>query len=145
MNPLIRPWRHLFDFKGRATRTEYLLFHLTGVVAVMVALLISGIIWGLVSALLNGRGPERNSPGVLIIVVLIYLTFFITHIAIGVRRLHDQGEPGVKYLLNFIPFVGFIFWLMMVLKRGDDFENDYGQDPRQPERAPTEELGSLFS
>lgn len=145
MNPLIRPWRHLFDFKGRATRSEYLLFNVTGVIAVMAALLISGVVLGLVSALLHLAPPTRNGGAIIIIVMLIYLTFFIMHIAIGVRRLHDQGEPGIKYLLNFIPFIGFVFWIMMVLKRGDDFENDYGPDPRQPEQAPTEDLGGVFS
>lgn len=141
MNPLIRPWRHLFDFKGRATRGEYLLFHVTGVVALMVFV----AILSLVSSLIFGLGANRGSNVAVIAVLISYLLFFVTHIAIGIRRLHDQGEPGVKYLLTFIPLFGIFFWLMMILTAGQDFENDYGPDPRQPENAGADELGGVFS
>jgi|GEM_PF-1208605 len=144
MNPLVRPWLHLFDFKGRATRSEYLLFHVTGVLAAMATLLVSGIMLGVISALLGDPNPARG-PGPIILTILIYGLFVITHIAIGVRRLHDHGEPGIKYLLNAIPLIGFFFWLVMVFKRGDDFENDYGPDPRQPDGQRTGDLGGVFS
>jgi uncharacterized membrane protein YhaH (DUF805 family) len=141
MNPLIRPWRHLFDFKGRATRTEYILFHVTGVVALMIGV----ATFSFLHSLIFGLDPNRRDGIAVAMVLIVYLAFIVTHVAIGVRRLHDQGEPGVKYLLTFIPLIGFFFWLMMVLTTGQDFENDYGPDPRQPETAGVDELGGVFS
>lgn len=146
MNPLVRPWRQVFDFSGRATRTEYGLFHLSafgGFVLLQLLPLAMGI-----------RGGLGGKPGVFAIIVMVVLSlvslalFFaalIGHFSISVRRLHDHGEPGVKYFLTWIPFIGFIFWLMLVFARGNDWENDYGPDPRQPGQDSVEALGSVFS
>jgi uncharacterized membrane protein YhaH (DUF805 family) len=143
MNPLTRPWRHLFDFSGRATRTEYLLFHVIGFVAVMIA----GTIVGVIAALIDGGNPHNAGGDYLLIpaIILSYGVFLVTHIAIAVRRLHDHGEPGIKYLLTFIPLIGIVFWFMLVFTRGDDFENDYGYDPRQGEPVATSDLSGVFS
>lgn len=150
MNPLIRPWRHLFDFKGRATRTEYGLYHLTAVVLFFVLqLLLVGV-----NAGLTGGHPESMSGHPMTIVasivevvvmLLALLLFYVGHIAISVRRLHDHGEPGVKFLLTFIPLAGIIFWLMMVFTPGEYIENEYGPDPRQPEQVGQGDLGGVFS
>lgn len=150
MNPFVRPWRHLFDFNGRASRTEYGLFHITAIVAYIVI----GI---LPVTMLDVRGspsghhadPGALAVGIMVILGLLSMALFfaalIGHLSVTVRRLHDQGDPWVKYLLTFIPFIGFIFWLIMVFKPGDDFENDYGPDPRLGEQESVETLGSVFS
>lgn len=144
MNPLIRPWRHLFDFNGRATRTEYLLFHITGIAALFVL----GMVLGLIAAMIGDTRSDGPNPAAAIVMIPLligYLVFVVTHIAIGVRRLHDHGEPGIKYLLTFIPLVGIFFLLMMIFTAGHDFENDYGPDPRQPDQGTGDELGGVFS
>jgi uncharacterized membrane protein YhaH (DUF805 family) len=149
MNPIVRPWRQVLDFKGRATRTEYALFHVTAIVGMIVLELLSVAI----VAAAGAGGADRSQPSTAAIVVSMifglvffvgFFAFLIGHIAIGVRRLHDHGEPGIRYLLTFIPLIGFIFWLMMVFTRGDDYENDYGPDPRQPDQIAVEELGAVF-
>jgi uncharacterized membrane protein YhaH (DUF805 family) len=148
MNVFVRPWRHLFDFNGRASRTEYGLFHITAVVAYIVL----GILPVMMIDLRGG--PHGAEPGALAIGIMLILALLSTalffagligHLSVTVRRLHDQGEPWIKFLLNFIPFIGFIFWLIMVFKPGDDYENDYGPDPRLGEQESTETLGSVFS
>ncbi len=149
MNPLIRPWRHLFDFSGRASRSEYGLFHITAI-GVFV---LTEIVVGLCGALFGGPGTESAAhlADLVIVVVLGIFSFvgffaaLIGHLSVTIRRLHDQGEPGIKFLLTFIPFVGFIFWLMLVFTPGNDYENDYGPDPRLPEQESVEALGSVFS
>jgi uncharacterized membrane protein YhaH (DUF805 family) len=150
MNPFIRPWRHLFDFKGRASRTEYGLFHITAIAAYIVV--------GILPVMMldtrgNGAGhaaePGALAIGIILILALMSTVLFfaalIGHLSVTVRRLHDQGEPWLRYLLTFIPFIGFIFWLIMVFKAGDDYENDYGPDPRLGEEESVEALGSVFS
>lgn len=151
MNPLIRPWRQVFDFSGRATRTEYGLYHLS-FIGFYIAMEI--VLFGVVALTVGFAPTDRPAqPSTLMMVLMglyglvwlvIFIIFLIGHISIGIRRLHDHGEPGLKYLLTFIPLVGFIFWLMMVFTRGDDFENDYGLNPRNPNGTP-EELGGVFS
>jgi uncharacterized membrane protein YhaH (DUF805 family) len=150
MNPLIRPWRHLFDFRGRATRTEYGLYHITAVVLfIALELLFAGINIGL-----TGGHPEsaNGNPVAMVVamvgvfaILLAMLLLYIGHIAISIRRLHDHGEPGIKFLLTFIPLAGIIFWLMMVFTSGEHFENEYGPDPRQPEEVGQGDLGGVFS
>ncbi len=147
MNPLVRPWRQVFNFSGRATRTEYGLFHLSAFGAYTVL----GV---LPITMFDGRAGRAAEPGVfamIIIAVLALLTLalvitaLIGHFSITIRRLHDHGEPGIKYFLTWIPLIGFIFLLMLVFTRGNDWENDYGPDPRQPEQDSVEALGSVFS
>jgi len=149
MNTLKRTWRDPFDFKGRSTRTEYGLYHLTAI-ALFVA--IEAILIGINIGINGPAGATHNSLMATIVGLISGLIFivglpllYIAHIAISIRRLHDHGEPGIKFLLTFIPFVGIIFWLMMVFTRGDDFENDYGPDPRRPEAVGAGELGGVFS
>lgn len=147
MNPLVRPWRQVFDFSGRATRTEYGLFHLSAFGAYFAL----GVLPVTMFDVRAGRAAEPGVVAIIFIAVLALLSlalFFaalIGHFSISVRRLHDHGEPGVKYFLTWIPFIGFIFWLMLVFARGNDWENDYGPDPRQPGQDSVEALGSVFS
>ena len=145
----MRPWRQLFDFRGRATRTEYALFHVT---MIFLYIAFEGLNYGLMS--LSGPGPIKAQPGLMVLIlagilaifqILMILAFLIGHISIAIRRLHDHGEPGVKYLLTFIPLIGIIYWVMLVFTKGDDFENDYGPDPRQPVQPSVDELSSVFS
>jgi uncharacterized membrane protein YhaH (DUF805 family) len=149
MKPLIRPWRDPFDFKGRSTRTEYGLYHLTAI-ALFIAL--ETIFIAINIGLSGPAGAAHSNPVAMVISLIGGLIFivglpllYVAHVAISIRRLHDQGQPGIRFLLTFIPFIGIIFWLMMVFTRGDDFENDYGPDPRQPEAVGDNELGGVFS
>ena len=154
MNPLIRPWRQLFNFTGRATRTEYGLFHLSFIglwIAVEVLMI------GILSVAGVGPGsppPAQNAaPNIVVMVIaglfsilwlVSLLAFFIGHISVSVRRLHDHGDSGFKYLLTFIPLAGIVFWAIMVFTPGNDWENEYGPDPRHPTLSDGE-LGGVFS
>jgi len=149
MNPLIRPWRQFFHFKGRATRTEYGLYHLTATLLFITL----EFVFVSINVGISGGHPDTipRSTGLMIgminavIVLVIIPLFYVGHIAIGVRRLHDHGEPGIKFLLTFIPLAGIIFWLMMVFTPGEDFENEYGPNPRKPEQIGQGDLGGVFS
>jgi len=148
VNPFIRPWRHLFDFNGRASRTEYGLFHV-GVVLLYFAVSLVFALIALLVAVLTGS-VEHVGSGIYFVIsiveiVVFFLIFLIGHLSVTIRRLHDHNEPGLKYLLTFIPFVGIIFWALLVFTRGTEGENDYGHDPRQPEPVSTEKLESVFS
>ena len=149
MNPLVRPWRMVFDFDGRATRTEYLLFHVTAAAAVIGSQTLLGLF---TLAVFGPDGPTEFGPATIAASVLfsaiwlmILLTSIVGHFAVAVRRLHDHGEPGIRYLLTFIPLIGLVFWLMLAFTPGDDFANEYGPDPRDPAPTTVEDLGRVFS
>jgi uncharacterized membrane protein YhaH (DUF805 family) len=149
MNPFVRPWRHLFDFNGRASRSEYWLFHVGAIVLYFVISLVVGLFFALISLVGGTAAQSRLDNGVAVISVVEFgiflLVFLIGHLSVTIRRIHDQNEPGIKYLLTFIPLAGFVFWLIFAFTAGTDGENDYGYDPRQPEPAGTDELESVFS
>ena len=65
--------------------------------------------------------PLLMIPAVLLGFVGVYL--FIT---LGIRRTHDVGHSGWFLLLTFIPYIGLIFSLYLLFKKGDQGENKYG-------------------
>lgn len=148
INPLTRPWRHLFDFRGRASRREYALFHLGIVLLYFVVTTLTGVGLALGFAFF---GQPGDSGGTILAVAwvgelgLFLLVFLIGHVSVSIRRLHDRNERWPAYLFTLIPIVGIFFWAPLVLARGTDGENDYGHDPRQPEPVSTAMLGSVFS
>jgi len=87
-----------FNFEGTATRTEWWLKLLSGVLVLFVATLILG---GLVLGLL------QSLPDVVQIIILFIGIIFvmIPIFAVSVRRMHDMGKRGWWIL---IPIVGFV-------------------------------------
>ena len=137
-NVLVRPWRRAFRVKGRATRTEYWLF-LAQLLAVYFA-------WAMFVGGLVGQLEVPLLTAVLGIVTLLYLLFMmIASITVAVRRLHDHDKSGWLYLIVFVPFFGWIFYLIMMLTPGTKGENGYGHDPREGDLPETEAVASVFS
>ncbi|MET1077213.1 MAG: DUF805 domain-containing protein [Pseudomonas sp.] len=60
---------------------------------------------------------------------LTVLFMAMVSICIGVQRLHDMGLSGWLWLLNFVPFVGSIFALVMLFAPGSSGANNYGPPP----------------
>lgn len=117
MNWYIKCLKQYADFSGRARRKEYWMFTLFNV-------LIQLVLWMIDVAI-----------GTPLILGWIYsLAVFIPGIAVCVRRLHDVGRSGWFYLLNFIPFVGAIFLLVLLCDEGQRMSNKWGEDPKQNER-----------
>ena len=48
---------------------------------------------------------------------------------IGVQRLHDMGWSGWLWLLNFVPVIGSVFALLMLIIPGTQGVNRYGPPP----------------
>lgn len=94
------------DFKGRSRRSEY-----------WWATLVIGIIGSILSTAL----PE--------IAGLWSLAILIPSIAICVRRLHDIGKSGWWYLINCIPLVGQIIFIVWACKDSTE-DNQWGPNPK---------------
>lgn len=130
MDKIMRPWRHYADFSGRSTRTEFWLFFLMFYLALIV---VAGVPIAMVGAS-NVFEPDAE-PGMglfltLIPAGLLVLAAIIPGLAVAVRRLHDSDKSGWLYLLTFIPYIGWIFFLIFGFLPGTRGANSYGDDPR---------------
>lgn len=114
----------LFSFQGRVCRKTYWLF--------LLALAVLGFIAGVLAGL---AGYEDSGVAVLILTVLIVWPW----LAIQVKRWHDTNRSGWWLLITFVPIIGPI-WALVVngFFRGDQGENQYGDDPLEEETVPDE-------
>ncbi len=110
-----------FSFGGRARRKEYWFFFLFVIVIVFLL--------GLLDSLLGTYSHEAELG---LFSGIFMLGILIQSIAVGVRRLHDTGRSGWWLLIGFIPFIGSIIVLILMLLAGQPGTNAYGPDPRQP-------------
>ena len=100
-----------FNFKDRASRSEYWYFQLV---------LTPIYIWS--------QFPSNDTQ---ILVIQLILTFgsLIPGISAGVRRLHDRDKSGWFMLISFIPILGAIFLIVMLAEKGTPGKNKFGEYP----------------
>ena len=118
----LMPLRRYAEFHGRSTRREFWLFHLFFYALIIaVALITAGV-----------SEPGDDTPGMVfaILMGLIVLGLAVPMIAVSIRRLHDHDKSGWFYLLSFVPLVGWLIWLFIMLIPGTQGTNSYGDDPR---------------
>lgn len=104
------------EFDGRARRKEYWTFYFYNM------LISAGVI--MIDMALFGTG---------VLTAIYMLAILIPSAAVTTRRLHDIGKSGWMWLVNFIPFIGGIWFLVLTLTEGDQGENEYGLDPKEQE------------
>lgn len=114
MNYYLTVLKKYAQFDGRAQRAEYWYFFLfntliaiaLGVFAIMVR-------------------DESNILG-----SLYALAVLIPGIAVSVRRLHDVGKSGWMLLISFIPIIGAIWLLVLMVTDSNPGDNKYGPNPK---------------
>ncbi|ROL67681.1 hypothetical protein BLX41_20440 [Pseudomonas protegens] len=117
---------NVFSFEGRIGRLRYLAWTLVLTVA-MLAVVGVGAFFGILTAavfnstLLTGLGIIGG--------VVVFIGFLVVSIQISVQRLHDLGWSGWLWLLNFVPIVGSIFPLVLMVSPGSNVANRYGAPP----------------
>jgi len=102
-------------FEGRARRKEYWMF-------VLFNFLVSFAL-GIVSFIIG------DNIGV--IGMLYCVAVFIPSLAVAVRRLHDTNHSGWWLLINLIPFIGLIIFLVFAFTDSQAGENQYGSNPKE--------------
>lgn len=118
MGSYIQFWQRGLDFSGRSRRRDYWLALLIHIVILMVLTYIGGDV-----------DNEGNvSPGFLGGIYM--LASLVPGIAIGVRRFHDTGRSGWWVLINFVPFIGGLIFLIFMLIDSQPGENQYGPYPK---------------
>jgi len=112
--------RNFLNFSDRASRSEYWWFQLF----FFVALAIADSIDAMISTTLDGPGDIFGT--------FVFLGLIIPNLAVTVRRFHDIGYSGWYILLVFIPCLGSIIGLVIIVLMMVDGQpqiNDYGTVP----------------
>ncbi len=114
MNYYLSVFKKYAVFGGRAQRAEYWYFFLFN--------LIISIVLGIVSVLIS---DNKNIIG------FVYaLAVLIPELAVSIRRLHDVGKSGWMILINLIPLVGFIWYIVLMVTDSNSGDNEYGPNPK---------------
>lgn len=58
--------------------------------------------------------------------ILVVLGLLMPTLAVCVRRLHDIGKGGGWIFINLIPVIGSIWFLILMIKKGESITNRFG-------------------
>lgn len=120
MNWYLKVFKQYTDFSGRARRTEYWMFVLFHVLAIIATMVIDTLL-----------GLTMMSDSYYGLLYLIYVIIsFVPALAVSVRRLHDIGKSGWYYLINFIPLIGPLWFLVYACTDGEAKTNKWGPNPK---------------
>lgn len=117
----LMPLQKYAVFSGRSRRKEFWMFVLFTFIVEIVLAIIDAII-----------GTYNTAIGMGLLSGLFYLAILVPSIALNTRRLHDIGKSGWFQLLFIIPIVGFILWIIWMVRDGDHGVNQYGPSPKAP-------------
>jgi uncharacterized membrane protein YhaH (DUF805 family) len=121
MNWFLKVINQYSDFDGRARRMEFWMFNLVyfflGIIAQLLDNLFGIAFWDYG----YGYGP---------IYFILSLALIIPSLAVSVRRLHDVGKSGWMLFIVFIPIIGVIWLLVLMLIDSQPGRNEYGPNPK---------------
>lgn len=111
MNWYLQAFREYFNFKGRSTRTAYWMFTLFNLLAIIAMAVV-------------GMQLQTAVP-----VTAYVLLTVIPAMAVCIRRLHDMGNSAWWVLLGFIPYLGGIILLLLMVQPSAPGSNQWGPNP----------------
>jgi uncharacterized membrane protein YhaH (DUF805 family) len=115
MNWYLEVLRKYAVFSGRARRMEYWMFVLINAIVGLVLAAIEGLL-----------GISYNVLG-----VLYSLAVLIPSLAVAIRRLHDTNRSGWWILINLIPVIGWIIFIVFAVQDSQPGPNQYGPNPKE--------------
>jgi len=113
-NYYLEVWKKFADFSSRSRRKEFWFF-----------MLINMAINYVLSFLIGPLGLIGT-----IIMFLFSLAILVPSLAVGARRMHDIGKSGWWMLVNLIPFVGTIWFIVLAVKDSEPGSNKWGACPK---------------
>lgn len=100
---------HPFSFNGRIRRLEFGLSY----IGYFICMVIIGAL-------------SEDAP-FLVVLIIPLIWFWLAQLT---KRFHDRNLSGMHILTLLIPFYNIYVALMQFFADGDEFENDYGADPK---------------
>ena len=115
-----RVFRKYFTFSGRSSKLEYMMFNMFNLLVIAILLLIDFIISLLVTALPYG-----------IVTAIYLLVLIIPFLSATTRRMHDSGKGRWQFIFLFIPVIGIIWIVDLILIDGEPYRNMHGYELRE--------------
>ena len=119
MNWFLEVLRKYSVFDGRARRKEYWFFYLFYFIIMVVLVFIDSM-----------TGTLNITAGLGLLSGLFVLAMIVPGIAVGIRRLHDTDRSGWWLLIAFVPLIGGIWLLVLMVLDGTSGQNQFGPDPK---------------
>lgn len=111
-----------FSFSGRISRAAYFLAGMLMMIAVVF------ITYRMVLAEERGAGSAFWEA----ILTVVLLASLWAQAALGTKRFHDLGKPGLFAAVLFVPFFNFIAFVALCLLPGQPGPNHFGQVTNAP-------------
>ncbi len=105
------------SFKGRIGRMRYLAWSLA------LLFIFVGVMAGI-----SAITMVADTLGSILLVGAV-IGMLVISAQIGVQRLHDMGWSGWLWLLNVVPIISSVFWIVMLVVPGPAGSNRYGPPP----------------
>ncbi len=111
----------LFAFKGRMNRKNYIVLSLLPILIILISAIP-------VMMKIFSMGNEVYDIGDIIFIPTYFglLLGIWVSLAINIKRLHDINFSGFFVILNFIPYVNIILWILLMIIKGSNSDNKYG-------------------
>ncbi len=122
VNWYTKVFKQYADFTGRARRKEFFMFHTVNALLSILFAVLDFILFNLLDIVYFGLGPFH---------ILYSLVSFVPSLAVSVRRLHDTGKSGWMYLIQFIPVIGTLWFLILMFKNSQREQNRFGICPKE--------------
>jgi uncharacterized membrane protein YhaH (DUF805 family) len=117
----------IFSINGRIGRIRYLAY---GMLFTILTLLFIGVAAFLVPSIASVFTEISGVTSVLLLIVF-YLPLIIVSIILVRRRLNDLDKSGWWQLIMYVPFVGILFALYVLLWPGTKGSNSFGLQPNK--------------
>lgn len=104
-------------FTGRASRSEYWWFALF-------TFILGAVVLGVVGGIFGAQSTVYTC-----ISCIINLALLLPSLGLCVRRLHDIGKGGGWIFINFVPLIGWIIFLVWMVKDSEPGNNRFGPMP----------------
>ncbi len=119
MNWYLQVLKKYAVFDGRAGQKEYWYFSLFSFIIICV-----------LSVIDIATGTFNVNVGLGLLGGIYTLAVLIPGIAVSVRRLHDTDRSGWWLIINAIPLIGVIVFLVFTARDGTPGDNQYGSNPK---------------
>lgn len=104
-----RLFAHPFSFEGRIRRLEFCLSYILYIL-LMICI-----------------GVLSEEAPILALFAIPLIWFWLAQLC---KRFHDRNQSGARIITLIIPFYNIYVSFMLFFADGDEYENDYGSDPK---------------
>ena len=129
MRTYFRTFSKYADFSGRASRKEYWTFVLINAIGSILFLIphFYIIYYTNIPETIVAYQNICSTLGTDPIHAIFVLVMLTPSLAVTVRRLHDQNKSGSYLLLALLPVIGGIWLLILMLRKGNEEGNEFGE------------------